>query len=171
MKVEDVDEECDQILEDFQKSKFLNKISSINLNEMLTESDVISEPEDNEAIVALLSGNEDDPYDLSLGEIITELNLRIATDDIPRMSCACHKANLAVRKIILACVSLSKCLSILTLQAATMRSSNNQSRIFEQKKSRLRCENDTRWSSSFLMLQSFQNAFHTSMHGQWLKIS
>jgi hypothetical protein len=44
--------------------------------------------------------------------------------------------------------------------ASSIRKSNNQSKIFEQKQSRLRCESDTRWSSSFLMLRSFQKAYY-----------
>ncbi|CAF1089479.1 unnamed protein product [Brachionus calyciflorus] len=90
---------------------------------------------------------------------INFLNIQIGTNSIPRYSCAAHKINLAVRSSIKLCRFFSKMLSQLSNYAATIRRSNINSLVFIEKKCKLRCENGTRWSSSYLMLESFYNAY------------
>jgi hypothetical protein len=103
--------------------------------------------------------NEKDEYDPSLGDPIYELNINFGTNDIPRFSCACHKANIAVRLAIKKHKGLSTLLASLSCFAAKTRNSINKSHLHIDEKSRLRCENQTRWSSSFLMLESFKKCF------------
>ncbi|RNA15565.1 hypothetical protein BpHYR1_033482 [Brachionus plicatilis] len=90
---------------------------------------------------------------------INFLNIEIGTSSIPRYSCAAHKINLAVRSSIKSCRLLSKMLSRLSNYAASIRRSNMNSLDFINKKCKLRCENGTSWSSSYLMLESFYNAY------------
>ncbi|CAF1142087.1 unnamed protein product [Brachionus calyciflorus] len=53
---------------------------------------------------------------------------------------------------------LSKFLRKLSAYAAKHKNSINSSKFFIQKKARLKMENKTRWSSSFMMLDSFHKA-------------
>ena len=102
--------------------------------------------------------DEESPEDL---EPISSkcFNIKLGTDSVPRYSCACHKANIAVRKAIKKCPSLCKNLAKLSRFAAKIRRSNILSKIFQLKKTRLRCECLTRWSSSVLMLLQFFKAY------------
>lgn len=100
-----------------------------------------------------------DEYDLDLGDPLYELHINLGSNDIPRLSCACHKANVAVRMAVKKHESFSTLLAALSKFAARTRASINQSRIHINEKSRLRCENQSRWSSSFLMLESFKKCY------------
>jgi hypothetical protein len=97
--------------------------------------------------------------------IIKELKINLGKNDLPRFSCACHKSNIAVRLAIKK-HSLARRLKDLTKFAARTRSVIRLSRIHIKKKCRLRIENLTRWSSSFMILVSFKKAFETMPH--WL---
>jgi hypothetical protein len=103
--------------------------------------------------------DEMDEYDLDLGDPLYELHINLGSNDIPRLSCACHKAIVAVRMAVKKHESFSTLLAALSKFAARTRASINQSRIHINEKSRLRCENQTRWSSSFLMLESFKKCY------------
>ncbi|CAF0789124.1 unnamed protein product [Brachionus calyciflorus] len=81
-----------------------------------------------------------------------------SSDKISLFSCACHKNNIAVRLAIKNCKVFSNILSSLSSYAAKNKNSINTCKFFIKKKARLRIENTTRWSSSFLMLESFQKA-------------
>ena len=76
-----------------------------------------------------------------------------------RFSCSCHKCNIAVRWAIKKCPPLVKILAKLSKYAGTVKNSINLYKMHISKKARLRIENDTRWSSSFLMLEAFQKAY------------
>jgi len=78
---------------------------------------------------------------------------------IPRFQCACHKCNLAVRKAIKSCPKMASDLVSLTKFTKNVRKSNKKSNPLKIKKCRLRCENKTRWGSSFLNLLSVYKAY------------
>ena len=83
----------------------------------------------------------------------------MGSDDIPRFSCGCHKINLAVRKAIRAHKPLLDILTTLNRSNAHFRKSCTFSSVFREKKCRLRLENLTRWSSSYLILESVKRAY------------
>ena len=139
-----VDNELGEIVKDMQ---ILNLETQLK-GEIL--SDVNSESE---------NGDKNEYLNLQDASPLKDLCLCIGSDSVPRFSCACHKSNLAVRKAIKSSKTFTKNLAKLTKFAAKIRSSNLKSKIFEQNHTRLRCENCTRWSSSFLMLFQFYKAY------------
>ena len=70
--------------------------------------------------------------------------------------------NIAVRKAILSHKPLSKMLGKLSKFAASVKQSINLFKIHLSNKCCLRCENATRWGSSFLMLWSYIKAYNSS---------
>ena len=93
---------------------------------------------------------------------LRDLTIKLGTIELPRFSCAAHKMNIAVRKAILSHKPLSKMLRKLSKFAASVKHSINLSKIHLSNKCCLRCENATRWSSSFLMLWSYIKAYNSS---------
>jgi hypothetical protein len=91
---------------------------------------------------------------------IRNLRIKLGSFDIPRFCCACHKLNLAVRHAIESHGSICKILSKINSSNATIRRSVRLNNVFAEKKCRLRIENLTRWSSSFLMLESVKRAYN-----------
>ncbi|RNA21881.1 hypothetical protein BpHYR1_037096 [Brachionus plicatilis] len=102
--------------------------------------------------------NESDT-DIHPNESLRLLNIQIGTNSVPRYSCSAHKINLAVRSSIKSVSAFVKILSKLSNFASSMRRSTVLSYDFSSKKVKLRCENGTRWSSSYLMLVSFFLAY------------
>lgn len=90
---------------------------------------------------------------------IKDLSINLGTDEIPRYSCACHKNNIAVRIAIKKHNHISRVLVKLSKYAAKHKNSINLVKLSIKKKARLRIENKTRWSSSYLMLESFHRAY------------
>ncbi len=77
-------------------------------------------------------------------------------NELPRFSCACHNCNLSVRYAI-----RNQC-SIwikLTRFAGSVKHSINIIKIHIENKARLRCENLTRLSSIFMMLETFKKCY------------
>ena len=97
-------------------------------------------------------------YDLSKGQNLTNQYFEIEVNKIPRFSCACHKANLAVRHAI-SMHLISDDLKLLNKANAHIRRSINLNKNFVHNKARLRIENTTRWSSAYLMLESVKRAY------------
>jgi hypothetical protein len=97
--------------------------------------------------------------------LFNERDLIIGLDEddngvkIPRFNCACHKCNVAIRKAIKKCPMLVRDLANVTSFASSINKSNLKAEIFNILKCRLRCENITRWSSSFLMLHAYYRAY------------
>ena len=87
------------------------------------------------------------------------IDLEIGSTEIPRFSCMNHKLNLAVRKAISLHYELDEMLNDINKACARIRRSVKLSSPFREKRCRLRCENTTRWSSSFLMLEAVLRAF------------
>lgn len=85
-------------------------------------------------------------------------NLNLGTDECPRFSCACHKSNIAVRWAIKNHPVFSRILARLSSHSGKVKNSINLYKLNISKKSRLRIESTTRWSSSFLMLEAFKRA-------------
>ena len=92
------------------------------------------------------------------GSLIKDLRIKLSSNYLPRFSCACHKINIAVRKAISSHPSLCKILRDLNIKNKKIRRSLKLSKVFRKKKSKLRLENLTRWSSAYLMLESVRKA-------------
>jgi hypothetical protein len=103
--------------------------------------------------------SDESEYDLNLGTPIDILEIEVSTRKIPRYSCAAHKCNIAVRKSVKQEEEVSDTLVDLSQHASNTRKSIKLSEIHYKTKSRLRTDNKTRWSSSFLMLNSFLKAY------------
>lgn len=86
------------------------------------------------------------------------LNLVIGGTDVTRISCACHKLNLVVKNAIRNHDEISKLLDACNSLGANVRRSVKKSAPYRELRCMLRCENTTRWSSSFLMLAAILKA-------------
>lgn len=128
---------------------------------------------DNSIVVQLASNLEQvlvdestDEYDLNKGEpifasefkLILKIDKSFSAKNITRFSCACHKINLAVRKAVLEHEEIRNLLNEMKNYVKSAKLSHNFSRILREHKTKLRCENLTRWGSSFLMILSFLKA-------------
>ena len=91
-------------------------------------------------------------------EILTTLNIKFGTSDIPRFCCTCHKLNIAVRHAMVD-HELGNIIRDLSKANKGVRNSIALNRHFDRLKCRLRCENATRWSSSYLLLESVKRAY------------
>ena len=98
-----------------------------------------------------------------------ELNLVIGSNRVLRLSCANHKLNLAIRRGISLSEEIKSILVALNDANATIRRSIKLNSMFRDKKCRLRCENATRWSSSYLLLESTKRAYDKNMFSEQLK--
>ncbi len=145
---DDLQNELEEIKKDANSVTFNNVVHIRNITQnSQTGSDIV---EENLAF---------DDYDRNKGTPIENLNINLGSDDIPRFSCGCHKLNLAIRKAIKAHKPLVNILSKLNKANAHFRRVCKLSKIFRNKKCRLRLENLTRWSSSYLLLESVKRAY------------
>lgn len=87
------------------------------------------------------------------------LDIRMGDDQIPRFSCACHKLNIAIRWAIEKQRTVSRALARLNSANVDIRRPGQLGEPFRIAKCRLRLENDTRWSSAYLMLESVKRAY------------
>ena len=113
-------------------------------------SDSSNESENDDALE-----NDDEQHSQS----ITQFEITIGTDKLPRFSCANHKLNLAIRSSIGDNQSISTDLKKLNKYVKKVRRSHNMNRIFQNYKCRLRFENKTRWGSAFLCLETIKKAY------------
>lgn len=143
------------------RTEHINILNKIQFEE--DEVEGFDEGEQN--LISFFDPDESNEYDLSKGELITDLVINLGTDDLPRFSCASHKCNIAVRLAIKSHQNLCQTLAKLTNFAASTRRSINLIKLHTEKKSRLRCENLTRWYSSYLMLDSFRKAYLKGVFG------
>jgi hypothetical protein len=81
------------------------------------------------------------------------------TSEIVRFQCACHKMNIAVRTSIANHQPFLELIRSLNNQIASIKKSIRLSHNFTLLKCRLRLENATRWSSTYMMLESIKKAF------------
>ena len=80
----------------------------------------------------------------------------LGTNDLPRISCANHKLNLAVRSAMVKHKEICVDLKELNKFISSIRFSYNLGREFENIEARLRCENATRWGSQYLCLEALK---------------
>lgn len=88
-----------------------------------------------------------------------DLKIQLGSADLPRFSCACHKLNLAVRHAISSHSSIQTTLKRLNSCNVSIRRCIALSTTFREKKCRLRIENETRWYSAYLILESVKSAY------------
>ncbi len=87
-----------------------------------------------------------------------QFEIELGSSKLPRISCANHKLNLAVRKAMSEHQSICADMKKLNSFISRIRSSYNLDRVFQNLKCRLRIENNTRWSSAFLSLETIIRA-------------
>lgn len=153
-KISSTDDDINEIFQEFQSIKFQNEVSfnGQNRTRIANNSDAIQLEKITE-------------YDLSKGEPLTERELELGVNKIPRFSCACHKANLAVRHAI-SMHQIGEDLKKLNTANAHTRKSIELNKVFAQSKARLRIENATRWSSAYLMLESVKRAYDKNLFNE-----
>ncbi len=96
--------------------------------------------------------------DLEKGEPIENLDLEIGSQRIKMFNCANHKSNLGVRSAILKLPSLVHNLKLINKFITSVRKQIQINKLFVNFKCRLRSENATRWSSTFLALEMVKRA-------------
>ncbi len=97
---------------------------------------------------------------------MNKLTINLGTNKLPRFSCACHKCNLSVRYAIRNYVPLCSILIKLTRFAGSIKHSINIMKIHVENKACLRCENLTRWSSTFMMLEAFKKCYEKDVFSE-----
>ncbi len=80
--------------------------------------------------------------------------IEIGSSKIPIISCSNNKLNLAVRSALAQHVMICSDLRKLNSFISTIRNSYNLDRLFQNSKCRLRLENNTRWGSAYLSLET-----------------
>ena len=91
----------------------------------------------NQNNIDVIEFEESQEYDFALGsrgEPVYDLSIKIGSNDIPRISCACHKNNIAVRLAIDKSNQLSKLLRRLSAFAGKHKNSINTSKFSIKKK-------------------------------------
>jgi hypothetical protein len=90
----------------------------------------------------------------------------IGTADLPRISCANHKTNLAVKTAIKQHKIIPKHFRLLNIFISKIKKSIELNKVFANQKCRLRLENSTRWGSGFLMLEKIKIAYKKKLFDQ-----
>jgi hypothetical protein len=138
----EVDEEIKMDLQEISAFNFTNTVD--NQSEELCETTEL---------------NFEREYDETRGDRVESLEIKLGTNVLPRISCAAHKANISVRGAIKSHSQFSNILSTLSKFCATSHRAIQKANFHNAAKSRLRCDNKTRWNSSFLMLISVMKAY------------
>ena len=86
------------------------------------------------------------------------MNKILGSSDLPRISCANHKINLAVRRSIKKTPLMLKDIRKLNIWISKIRKSVELTKVFANGKCRQRLDNETRWGSTFLMLEQIIKA-------------
>jgi hypothetical protein len=77
---------------------------------------------------------------------------------LPRISCGNHKINLAVKNAIKRHETMRIQIRKLNIWVTKIRKSVELTKVFGNSRCRLRLDNETRWGSSFLMLEQIVKA-------------
>ena len=93
----------------------------------------------------------------------TIFKINFGTADLPLFNCSNHKLNLATRAAISIHHELTEIIKDLNKINASIRRSVQLNNAFKDQKCKLRLENLTRWSSSYLMLFSVKRAYDKNM--------
>jgi hypothetical protein len=136
-------------------NRFINNQFSLEAN--VSEQDI-------ETLVINFDDNTE--YDYLKGAKIEHFELEIGAKKFPRFSCASDKINLCVRKAISSNQHFSKILATLSKYASNSKHSTTLSAIFNENKCRLKTDNNTRWFSSFLMLETFLKAYQKNVFNE-----
>ena len=158
----DHSDENDQELKDSPENKIEPEI-----NELLTEEinpiqiDIKFSKLSNEIDAEIDATGIDDADNYEFGDhsIVDQLEFELGSRKVPRFACTNHKFNISIRNTVRSCKRLKTILSLLCSFAKKTHQTIQIARIFQQQKNRLRNENLTRWSSSFLMLICFYKAY------------
>ena len=126
----------------------LSRDPLLNMNDMFAGSQT-DPPED----------EEDSYFDMSKCQPIRDLTLQIGSNLIKRYSCSAHKMNISIRKAIETNSHVSEMLLELASFSSSCHHSKDKSELHSIDKCKLRTQNLTRWSSSYLMLESFVKCF------------
>jgi len=94
---------------------------------------------------------------------IPDFKINFGTSDLPLFNCVNQKLNLATRAAISIHRPLVDILKDLNKINSSIRQSVQLNRAFKEQKSRVRLENLTRWSSSYLLLLSVKKAYDKGM--------
>jgi hypothetical protein len=108
-------------------------------------------------------------YDLTKGKPITDLNIKLGSSDLPRFSCACHKLNLSIRHAITKHKYFINIIKKINTSNKKIRRVIKLSKVFNDKRCRLRLDGLTRWSATFLMLESVLRAINKGAFDKTLK--
>jgi hypothetical protein len=84
--------------------------------------------------------------------------IELGSSKLPRFSCANHKLNLAIKTAIGKNRTMKMDIRKTNSFISSVRRSHNLNRIFQNYDCRLRLDNATRWSSTFLSLETIQKA-------------
>lgn len=84
--------------------------------------------------------------------------LNIGSSEVPRFNCACHVLNLVVGDAIGSHSDISDLIKQCNQVSVDVRRSVKESALFRTNRCMLRRENETRWSSTLLMLDSLIRA-------------
>ena len=101
-------------------------------------------------------------YDFNNGKIFDEFKIKLGTADLPRFSCAAHKANIAVRMAISCNQTLLNIIKQLNKYSSAVRASIKLSKSHIQARTKLLYDNKTRWSSTFIMFDSFKRSYQNN---------
>lgn len=94
----------------------------------------------------------------TLKNFVYKILFKKGTNALPRISCACHKINLAVRTAMIQQQQICNILASLNKFINHVKRTVSLNNIFVNLKCRLRLENATRWGSAFLVLETIKKA-------------
>jgi hypothetical protein len=140
--IEHVDEEIGQELENLKLMEF----------------------KDNKETYEIVETSEIDynqTYDSSRGDRIKNLDIKLGSDSL--ISCAAHITNISVRATIKSHSGFSTMRKNLSKFCASSHRSIFEANYHNNNKSRLRCDDQTRWNSSFQMLVSVKKAYEKNI--------
>ena len=90
---------------------------------------------------------------------IDKLVINLGSSDLPRICCANHKLNLAVRYAMVQHKTICDDMKKVNQFVCGIKKSIMESRIFKDLNCRLRLENKTRWGVVFLVLEALKKAY------------
>jgi hypothetical protein len=107
--------------------------------------------------------DDSDEYDLSHGCLITDLELEIGSNQIPRFQCMAHKLNVSIRKSVKDSEYVGNVLTELSNFASNIKKTLILSALHRENKCKIHRQNFTRWSSSFTMLISMLKSYKKNL--------
>ena len=145
---EDLEEDIREVISDESQTQYSNVVQ--------TTTNPVSDADSDEEEINF---NFQEEYDLQTNQIIKDLNINLGSSDLPRYQCANHKLDIVGRKAVKLHRELREIARKLNRSNARCRRVIKLSRVFRQKKCRLRLESKTRWSPFYLLLLSTKKAY------------